>query len=114
MEQARQDNQKKKEEADRAKAEGDKKIQEEKDKKKAELEKTQKDRALFAATKRAELEDKTLANRVATEAFGGQPDSPVNPNSRRVSPKSDTQENFEIGRRLLFEAAQQRRREMNQ
>lgn len=112
------------EEADKAKAEQDKKAQEEENKKKAEREKAEKDRALFEARKKAEQEDKTLANRVATEAFGGtaeeasqgrgQPDDTSNPNARRVSPKSFDQRRFEITRRLLFNAAQERRREMNQ
>jgi outer membrane biosynthesis protein TonB len=103
-----------KEEANKAKAEEDKKIQEEKDKKKAEEEKKQRDLANFSAIKRGERADALLAGDIANKAFGGRPDAPVNPNSRRISPASTEQRQYDITKRLLFNAAQERRREINQ
>jgi DNA topoisomerase VI subunit B len=81
---------------------------------KAEEEKKQRDRANFSAIKRGERADALLAGNIANKAFGGRPDAPVNPNSRRISPASTEQRQYDITKRLLFNAAQERRREINQ
>jgi hypothetical protein len=81
---------------------------------KAEEEKKQRDRANFSAIKRGERADTILAGNIANKAFGGRPDAPVNPNSRRISPASTEQRQYDITKRLLFNAAQERRREINQ
>lgn len=81
---------------------------------KAAEEKKQKDLATFAAVKRGEREDMLLATNIANKTFGGgAPDATVNPNSRRISPASGEQRQYDITKRLLFNAAQARRREIN-
>jgi hypothetical protein len=81
---------------------------------KAEEERKQRDLAIFSAIKRGERADMLLAANIANKTFGGRPDAPVNPNSRRISPASTEQRQYDITKRLLFNAAQERRRDINQ
>lgn len=90
MEQARKDAQKRKEE---------------------EEAKRQKDMEMARTIATNERADMFLANKIAIGAFGGTPDKTVNPNATRISPPSTQQRQFDITRNILFNAAQQRRRQ---
>lgn len=102
MEQARQDNQKKKEKEDA-------KRKQDEEKKKQEQQQAAK---LASEVGQATYQDKKTAQELTSKAFGGVPDATTNPQSKRSSPPSYEQKQFNIARDLLFRAAQERRRSL--